>query len=298
MEHALCYPPHPAFDRICESFTAAFRRNGADPEIGRKVSEMFRQAGLADVGTEARAPLYPPGHTRRTIRADLVRSMRPRVLELGVASEAELDELDAAVRTHLADPRTITISGLLFLTWGRKPGLLPVRRRARSAAGGYICRVDVTIRGYEPRDAAGLADVFFRSVRQVALSAYTAEQVRAWAPEPRTAEWAHGEATDGRLVLVAANEDDRPVAYIDLEPNGHIDRLFCAPEAAGQGIASRLYDAVEAAAREQGIRSLFTEASELARRVFERKGFAVVQRQDLVIRGVAIHNYRMAKALD
>ena len=74
--------------------------------------------------------------------------------------------------------------------------------------------------------------------------------------------------------------------------------MFCAPEAAGQGIASRLYDAVEAAAREQGIRSLFTEASELARRLFERKGFAVVERQDLVIRGVAIHNYRMAKALD
>jgi hypothetical protein len=40
---------------------------------------------------------------------------------------------------------------------------------------------------YEPRDAADLADVFFRSVRQVALSAYTADQVRAWAPEPRTA---------------------------------------------------------------------------------------------------------------
>ena len=63
--------------------------------------------------------------------------------------------------------------------------------------------------------------------------------------------------------------------------------MFCAPEAAGQEIASRLYDAVEAAAREQGIRSLFTEASELARRLFERKGFAVVERQDLVIRGVA-----------
>jgi putative acetyltransferase len=166
------------------------------------------------------------------------------------------------------------------------------------AAGSYICRVDVTIRANEPRDAADLADVFFRSVRQVALSAYTADQVRAWAPEPRTAEWAHGEASDGRLVLVAANADDRPVAYIDLEPNGHIDRVFCTPEAAGKGIASRLYDAVEAAARERGIRSLFTEASELARRLFERKGFAVAERQDLVIRGVTIHNYRMAKTLD
>jgi hypothetical protein len=63
-------------------------------------------------------------------------------------------------------------------------------------------------------------------------------------------------------------------------------------------IASRLYDAAEAAARKQGITSLFTEASELARRLFERKGFAVVGRQDLVICGVAIHNYRIAKALD
>ena len=132
----------------------------------------------------------------------------------------------------------------------------------------------------------------------MALSDYTAAQVRAWAPEPRTAEWAHGQATDGRLVLVAADADDRPVAYIDLEPDGHIDRLFCAPEAAGQGIASRLYDAVEAAAREQGITSLFTEASEPARRLFARKGFTIVQRQDLVIRGVPIHNYRMTKVLD
>jgi putative acetyltransferase len=158
--------------------------------------------------------------------------------------------------------------------------------------------VDVTIRAYDPTDAADLADVFFRSVRQVALSDYTPAQVRAWAPEPRTAEWAHREASDGRMVLVAANDNDRAVAYIDLEPNGHINRMFCAPEAAGQGIASRLYDAVEAAARERGITRLFTEASELARRLFERKGFVVLERQDLVIRGVPIHNYRMAKTLD
>jgi hypothetical protein len=38
------------------------------------------------------------------------------------------------------------------------------------SAGGYLCGVEVTIRAYDPRDAAGLADVFFRSVRQVALS--------------------------------------------------------------------------------------------------------------------------------
>ena len=50
--------------------------------------------------------------------------------------------------------------------------------------------------------------------------------------------------------------------------------------------------------RTQAVRKTDPGVRELARRLFERKGFAVVERQDLVIRGVAIHNYRMAKALD
>jgi ubiquinone/menaquinone biosynthesis C-methylase UbiE len=120
-EYALCHPPHPAFDRICHIFAAASRRNGADPWIGRKLPQMFRAAGLTDIRVEARAPMYPPGHSRRTIRADLVRSMRSHVLELGLATEAELDQLDAAARDHLTDPATVTISGLLFLARGRKP---------------------------------------------------------------------------------------------------------------------------------------------------------------------------------
>ena len=65
--------------------------------------------------------MYPPGNSRRTIRLDLVRSMRQQVLEMGLASAAELDELDVAARAHLDDPHTVAIYGLLFLTWGRKP---------------------------------------------------------------------------------------------------------------------------------------------------------------------------------
>jgi ubiquinone/menaquinone biosynthesis C-methylase UbiE len=121
MEYALCYPPSPAFARICEIFTVAFSRNGADPCIGRRVPELFRGAGLTNVEVEVRAPVYPAGHTRRTIRADLVRSMRPHVLAMGLADEAELDELDATARDHLHDPGTVVISGLVFLVWGRKP---------------------------------------------------------------------------------------------------------------------------------------------------------------------------------
>ena len=120
-EHALCYPPHPAFDRICEIFPVAFSRNGADPAIGRRVSELFREAGLTDVVVESRTQMYPPGNSRRTVRLDLVRSMRPQIMQLGLANEKELDALDAAARAHIEDPRTVVMSGLLFLVSGRTP---------------------------------------------------------------------------------------------------------------------------------------------------------------------------------
>jgi ubiquinone/menaquinone biosynthesis C-methylase UbiE len=120
-EHALCYPPHPAFDRMCEIFHAAFTRHGADFTIGRRVPELFRQAGLTDVRVESRTQMYPPGNSRRTVRLDLVRAMRPQIVQLGLADEKELDALDAALRPHLEDPRTVVMSGLLFLVWGRKP---------------------------------------------------------------------------------------------------------------------------------------------------------------------------------
>lgn len=120
-QSAICYPPHPAFDRLCEIFTAAFPRNGADPHIGRRMTELYRQAGLEDVGVEARATLYPAGHSRRTIRADLIRSLRPQVLEMGLADERELDDLDAAFRIHLEDRNVVVMPSLNFLAWGRKP---------------------------------------------------------------------------------------------------------------------------------------------------------------------------------
>jgi putative acetyltransferase len=157
--------------------------------------------------------------------------------------------------------------------------------------------VEVTIRSYERRDADEVADVFYRSAHEVALSDYTPEQVSAWVPQRWDAVKEHQRSGDGRLVLVAEGESGHVVAFIDLEPDGHIDRLYSAPEAAGRGVASRLYDGIEAAARDQGINRLYTEASELARRFFLRKGFAVLERQDKILRGVPIHNYRMAKTL-
>ncbi|MBV9281582.1 MAG: methyltransferase domain-containing protein, partial [Chloroflexi bacterium] len=117
----ICYPPHPAWDRLCEVFLTVYRQDGANPHLGRRLPELFRQAGLVDIGVEARADVDPAGHPRRTILPDLVRSMRPKIVGRGLLEERELDELDGAVRQHLAASQTLALPYLYFLVWGRKP---------------------------------------------------------------------------------------------------------------------------------------------------------------------------------
>jgi hypothetical protein len=71
------------------------------------------------------AASYPASHSRRTLLPDLVRSLRPTILDLGLASEQELDQLDQEARQHLADSCTLMMPHLLVVTWGRKPPASP-----------------------------------------------------------------------------------------------------------------------------------------------------------------------------
>lgn len=152
------------------------------------------------------------------------------------------------------------------------------------------------IRRFESRDAAELAALFHLSVRQVGLRDYTPEQVEAWSPSPRDAA-AYEQQAVGRTLLVAVGEDGAILGYGDLEPDGHIDHLYCHPDHVGTGVGSALYAALERTALDSGVTTLFVEASEGARRLFERRGFAVDGRNDLTVNGVAIHNYRMSKRI-
>jgi putative acetyltransferase len=155
----------------------------------------------------------------------------------------------------------------------------------------------VHIRLYAPSDAAALGAIFFAAVREAGARDYSPAQVEAWAPAVAPPERVAARAGDGRLTGVAADAADRPVAYIELEADGHIDHFYCDPGHIGTGVAARLYAWLEARAGERGTTLLYVEASEAARRFFLRKGFVQTARRDFVLRGVPIHNYRMEKQL-
>lgn len=153
------------------------------------------------------------------------------------------------------------------------------------------------VRPFRKGDEVGLASLFHSAIHQIAARHYTQDQVRAWAPQVPDPARFLARGTDGRTLLIAVDDRDEPLAYGDVEADGHIDHLFCRPDVAGTGVTARLYEALEQAARERGIEHLFTEASEPARRFFAKQGFDVIERRDFAINGVPIHNFRMEKRL-
>lgn len=152
------------------------------------------------------------------------------------------------------------------------------------------------VRPFMPADAEALAALFHASVREAGVRDYSVQQVAAWSPSPPDPQ-DYLTRAGGRTILVAIDEDGQAVGYGDLEPDGHIDHLYCRPDKIAMGVGSAIYAALEAAARDAGIAMVFVEASESARRLFERRGFSIDGRNDFTINGVTIHNYRMSKRI-
>jgi putative acetyltransferase len=153
------------------------------------------------------------------------------------------------------------------------------------------------IRDYEAEDAPQIARLYYDSARTLGLRRYSPEQVAAWAPAPADPALVHARAGDGRTTLVAVGPSGDLLGYGDLETDGHIDHLYCGPDAAGRGVAPALLQALLGRAESAGLPRVFVEASELARGLFERHGFRLVARRDFEVRGVPIHNYAMERRL-
>lgn len=157
-----------------------------------------------------------------------------------------------------------------------------------------------TIRAFAPADAEAIAALTLAAIRQTALRAYSSEQVAAWSARYSPARLGES-AARGDVILVAVDALEQPAAYTVLEADGHLDMLFCHPDHTGHGLGLRLLSAAEVAARALGAERLYTEASELARPVFARAGYALLHRRDFTIPfeggAVAIHNYAMEKRL-
>ena len=114
-------PPLPAQERLLQVLNTYAEMNSIDRAIGLKIPRMLREAGVVDVHVHPFVHTYPLGHQRRMLLLEFVENARSRILEKNLIGEIELNELTAALKSHLADPETLVLSSVFIQAWGRIP---------------------------------------------------------------------------------------------------------------------------------------------------------------------------------
>jgi putative acetyltransferase len=155
---------------------------------------------------------------------------------------------------------------------------------------------NILIKNYEEKDAIHLVYIYFNTIHKINAKDYSPDQVNAWAPitSLETGAWIKKWQKTPPIVAMIKEEI---VGFAEFEDNGHIDCFYCHHEFQGVGVGTVLINAIENKARKNNIPKIFAEVSLTAKPFFEAKGFNIVKKQIVNLRGVALTNFVMEKIL-
>ena len=138
-----------------------------------------------------------------------------------------------------------------------------------------------TIRPYLASDHRAMNMVYFRAIREGAVSAYPEAELATWAstsepdfekPDKLLDQWAW-----------VAEEGGRMTGFMSLCHDGLLDMAFVIPEAMGKGTAGLLYDTLLAKTQEQG---LTVSASAFSRCFLTKRGWKFEKMQQFEENGM------------
>lgn len=152
------------------------------------------------------------------------------------------------------------------------------------------------IRSYQPGDHPAIAEIFTRAIHEVACEVYTPAQCAAWSDKAPNLE--HWQKRCEQKRPFVFERDGRVVAFLELDDDGHIDCMYVHPDAGRQGIASALIDVAIQECTAAGLSRAFVEASLCARPVFEKKGFQVLEQQQVALGEERLTNFKMELIFD
>lgn len=147
------------------------------------------------------------------------------------------------------------------------------------------------LRAYESADCGALVELFHQTVHAVNAADYTPEQLDAWASdELDLAAWERSLSEHHTVVAVEGAEI---VGFGDMDASGYLDRLFVSKDHQREGIASAICDELE---RGAAAATITTRAAITALPFFERRGYVVVAKRQVIRGGIALTCYDMIKS--
>lgn len=151
------------------------------------------------------------------------------------------------------------------------------------------------IRKFQIGDELALRKLFYTTIRTINVRDYSAEQVKAWAPD----EYDHA-AWLNKITMIdpfVATLEEQIVGYADVQADGYIDHFFCHADVQGKGVGKALMQALHNAALLQGSIRLYSHVSITAKPFFEHFAFKTIKEQRVEVRGQRLKNFIVEKYL-
>ena len=153
--------------------------------------------------------------------------------------------------------------------------------------------LDIKIRHVNINDLSEIQALYAETIKSTCKKDYNPEQINVWTSSVENkARWQ--EALLHQYFLVA-EINGKIVGFASLENGDYIDFMYVHKDHVRQGIAGRLYEALEKESERLGYTGITSDVSKTARPFFEKKGFQVVKENKRRIKGVEMINYRMIK---
>lgn len=148
------------------------------------------------------------------------------------------------------------------------------------------------IRKYKSADVSEMARLFYETVHAINIRDYTQEQLNQWASGYIDLEkWS---ASFQEHLTYVAIENNIIVGFGDIDKSGYLDRLFVHKDFQGRGIATAICGKLE---KSTNAARVIVHASITAKPFFEKRGYRIIRKQTVEIKGVFLTNYLMEKLL-
>jgi putative acetyltransferase len=151
----------------------------------------------------------------------------------------------------------------------------------------------ITLRHANIDDLPEMQALYVETIKSTCKKEYNQEQIFVWTSSVENkARWK--EALTHQYFLIAEVENNI-VGFGSLENGDYLDFMYVHKDYLRQGIADKLYQALENESQRLECTIMTSDVSKTARPFFEQKGFKVLKENINIIRGVEIVNYRMIK---
>ncbi len=145
-------------------------------------------------------------------------------------------------------------------------------------------------------DMPELKELYQNTVLTVNRKDYSTAEIEDWASCGDDIAHLQKSFTE-QYYIVAENQRQYIVGFASINDEGYMHTLFVHKDFQHQGVATLLYQYLEAYAQEKGIEKITSEVSITAKPFFEKQGFLVDEEQRRKANRLCLINYKMSKSI-